>query len=109
MFTKACELNELREGKYEVVAVNRTLLIVVWPKDQQPKAFQGLCPHMHEPLADALFDGTNLTCRHHDWEFEGQNGACIKGQHCTLAEYPLKIEGDEVLIETDGVQPNFID
>ncbi|MCK9991234.1 MAG: hypothetical protein RugAbin2_02248 [Rugosibacter sp.] len=31
MFAKACDESELREGKYEVAAVNRTLVLVVWP------------------------------------------------------------------------------
>ena len=108
MFAKACDENELREGKYEVVAVNRTLMLVVWPLDEQPRAFQGMCPHSNEPLADARFDGKVLTCSHHDWAFNSSTGACIKGQHCTLAEYPLKIENGEVLIDTDGVTPNFV-
>jgi toluene monooxygenase system ferredoxin subunit len=108
MFTKACDLNELRKGKYEVVAVNRTLMLIVWPQDDQPRAFQGLCPHFKEPLADARFDGKILTCAHHDWAFEGATGACIKGKPCTLAEYPLKIEGEEVFVDTEGVTPNFV-
>jgi toluene monooxygenase system ferredoxin subunit len=108
MFTKACDFHELREGKYEVVALNRTLMVIVWPRDEQPRAYQGLCPHFREPLADARFDGKTLTCSHHDWAFAGVTGACIKGQPCTLAEYPLKIEGGEVLIDTDGITPNFV-
>ena len=108
MFTKACDENELREGKYEVVAVNRTLMLVVWPFNEKPKAFQGMCPHDREPLADARFDGKTLTCSHHDWAFNSSTGACIKGKPCTLAEYPLKIENGEVLIDTDGITPNFL-
>lgn len=106
MFMKACDLSELREGKYEVAAVNRTLLLIVWPTGGQPRAFQGMCPHANEPLADARFDGKVLTCAHHDWTFNGSTGACIRPRPCTLAEYPLKIEGAEVLVETEGVKPN---
>ncbi|QXP89687.1 Rieske 2Fe-2S domain-containing protein [Methylococcus capsulatus] len=107
MFTKACDESELREGKYEVVAVNRTLMLVVWPSGGRPRAFQGMCPHAREPLADARFDGRTLTCAHHDWEFDS-DGGCIKGKRCTLAEYPLKIENGEVLIDTDGVSANYL-
>ncbi len=108
MFLKACEVNELREGKYEVAAVNRVLVMIVWPQDGQPCAFQGMCPHSYEPLADARFNGAVLTCAHHDWEFDGTSGDCIRGKHCTLAEYPLKIENGEVLIDTDGITPNRV-
>lgn len=44
MFTKVCDESEPREGKYEVVAVNRTLMLVVWPSGGRPRAFQGMCP-----------------------------------------------------------------
>ncbi|QSA99274.1 Rieske 2Fe-2S domain-containing protein [Methylococcus sp. EFPC2] len=108
MFTKACDENELKEGKYEVVAVNRTLMLIVWPQGDTPKAYQGMCPHDHEPLADAHFDGKILTCRHHDWAFKGDNGVCIKGKPCLLAEYPLKVENGEVFVDTEGVTANFI-
>jgi len=108
MFAKACDETDLREGKYEVAAVNRTLVLVVWPKDGQPHAFQGMCPHAKEPLADAFFDGKVLTCRHHDWTFDGASGACILPTKCALAEYPLKIEGGEVLVDTADVTANYI-
>lgn len=105
MYAKACDQSELREGKYEVAAVNRTLVLVVWPKNGQPRAFQGMCPHANEPLADARFDGETLTCAHHDWSFDGTTGECFRPRKCTLAEYPLKIENGEVLIDTDGITP----
>ena len=54
MFTKACELSEIKEGKYDVAAVNRVLILIVWPTGSQPRAFQGMCPHDNEPLADAF-------------------------------------------------------
>ncbi len=108
MFAKACDENELRKGKYEVAAVNRTLVLIVWPEKGGPRAFQGMCPHSYEPLADARFNGSVLTCAHHDWEFDGISGDCIKGKPCSLAEYPLKIENGEVLIDTEGVAPNRI-
>jgi toluene monooxygenase system ferredoxin subunit len=108
MFTKACEVSEIMEGKYDVAAVNRVLILIVWPTGSQPRAFQGMCPHDNEPLADSFFDGKTVTCRHHDWAFNGETGACIKGKPCTLAEYPLKIEGDDILVDTHGVTPNRV-
>lgn len=108
MFAKACDMSELREGKYEVAAVNRVLVLIVWPQGEQPRAFQGMCPHANEPLADARFNGQVLICAHHDWEFDGKSGTCIKGKPCTLAEYPLKIENGEVLVDTADVTPSRV-
>ena len=106
MFTKACDLSELREGKYDVAAVNRTLVLLVWPRGGQLVALQGMCPHANEPLADARFDGSILACRHHDWEFDGATGQCVRGKPCKLAEYPVQIRDGEVHVDVTGVVPN---
>lgn len=108
MFTKACDLSELKEGKTDVAAVERKLVLLVWPQGGKPTAYQGMCPHANEPLADARFDGTVIACRHHDWEFDGATGACIRGKPCQLAEYPLEIRGDEIFVDVSSVTPNRV-
>jgi toluene monooxygenase system ferredoxin subunit len=44
MFAKACDVSELQEGKYDVTAVNRTLVLLIWP-------FERAAPHLsgHAP------------------------------------------------------------
>lgn len=106
MFVKACDLKDLKEGSYEVAAVDRTLLLVVWPEGGTPRAFQGLCPHDLEPLADARFDGQSLFCPYHKWEFDAHTGKCIRGKKCALAEYPLEIRDGAVLVNVAGIRPN---
>lgn len=108
MFAKACDLSDLAEGKYDVAAVDRTLILLVWPQGGRPKAFQGMCPHANEPLADARFDGKTLACRHHEWEFDGATGDCVKGKPCELAEYPVMIKNGEIQVDIAGVVPNRI-
>lgn len=109
MYEKACDLSELIEGKYDVAVVKRTLMLIIWPEGGRPRAFQGLCPHAKEPLADARFDGTNLQCRHHEWTFDATTGRCIKGRPCRLSEYPLKIEDGVVLIDVEGIEATYLD
>ncbi len=108
MFTKACDLSELKEGKTDVAAVDRTLVLLVWPLGGQPTAWQGMCPHANEPLMDAFFDGKVIACRHHDWEFDGTTGTCIRGKPCALANYPLEIRDGEIFVDVSGVTPNLV-
>lgn len=108
MFLKAFRRDDLVEGGLEVAAVNRTLVLVVWPVGGTPRAFQGFCPHKREPLADARFDGAGLVCPYHDWLFDARSGKCLEGRHCRLAEYPLRIDGDSVLVDVDGVTANYL-
>ncbi len=108
MYAKACRSSDLVEGGLEVAAVERTLVLVLWPKGGTPRAFQGFCPHAREPLADARFDGDTLVCPHHDWVFDGRSGKCLDGKRCRLAEYPLRIEGGDVLVDVAEVEANYV-
>ena len=108
MFMKACRRVDLVEGGLEVAAVHRTLVLVVWPKGGVPRAYQGFCPHARLPLAGAPFDGRTLVCPFHDWEFDGDSGECVEGKACRLAEYPLRIEGDDVMVDIAGIEANYL-
>ena len=107
MFTKACRRSDLVEGGLEAAAVERRLVLIAWPTGGTPRAFQGFCPHAREPLVDARFDGDRLVCPHHDWVFDGHSGKCLKGKPCRLAEYPLKVEDGDILVDV-SVEPNYL-
>jgi toluene monooxygenase system ferredoxin subunit len=109
MYEKACDVSELIEGKYDVAVVKRTLLLVIWPEGGEPRAFQGMCPHAKEPLADARFDGKVLECHHHDWQFDGTTGKCVKGKPCQLTEYPSRIEDGALMVDVEGIEPTYLD
>lgn len=106
MYLRACHRDDLIEGGLELAAVGGRLVLILWPKGGSPRAFQGFCPHKREPLADGFFDGETLVCRHHDWVFDAGSGRCLDGKPCELAEYPLKVEDEIVLVEVDGVEEN---
>lgn len=108
MFVKACREADLAEGGLEIAAVDGTLVLILWPKGGTPRAFQGFCPHAREPLADARFDGGTLVCRHHDWLFDARSGKCLDGKRCRLAEYKLRIQGEDVLVDVEGVAPTYV-
>ena len=108
MFMKACRQDDLAEGGLEVAAVDGTLVLIVWPQGRLPRAYQGFCPHAREPLADASFDGRILVCPHHDWAFDGGDGRCLEGKTCRLAEYRLRIEAGEILVDVEGVTANYV-
>ncbi len=108
MFRKACRRDDLAEGGLEVAAVDRTLVLIVWPAGGTPRAFQGFCPHKREPLADARFDGASLVCPYHDWVFDGSSGKCTDGKRCRLAEYKLRLDGDDVLVDVEGIAANYV-
>lgn len=106
-FQKVCSLDDLWEGELLEAEVGTHVVVLVGLEGGQVRAFQGACPHQDIPLAEGRFDGRVLTCRAHQWTFDARTGKGINPGNCSLAEYPVEIEGDEVRIEVEGVRPLF--
>lgn len=106
-YVKLCELDDIWEGEMESFEANGEEVLLVWPDGGEITAFQGMCPHQDIPLVEGKFDGKTIICRAHQWVFDCQNGDGINPDDCRLAKYSLKIEDDDVLIDTDTVKPLF--
>lgn len=104
---KVCKLDDLWEGEMESFEVNDQEVLLVLPEGGEIRAFQGICPHQNIPLVEGSFDGKVIVCRAHKWVFDGCSGQGINPGNCRLAEYPVKVEGTDVLVETAGVKPLF--
>lgn len=106
-FTKVCTLDDVWEGEMESFTVNGHDVLLVCAEGGDVKAFQGICPHQDIPLVEGKFDGTKVICRAHLWQFDACTGKGINPEDCALAEYPVKVDGEDILVETDGVEPLF--
>jgi len=106
-YTKVCTIDDIWEGEMSSYTVNGHEILLVCLVGGEIKAFQGICPHQDIPLVEGKFDGKRLICRAHLWQFDAFSGKGINPGDCALAEYPVKIEGDDVFVNTDGVKPYF--
>jgi len=106
-FKQVCTLDDLWEGEMESFTVDGHDILLVCADGGEIKAFQGICPHQDIPLVEGKFDGKKVICRAHLWQFDASTGKGINPDDCALAEYPVKVDGDVVLVETDGVEPLF--
>ncbi len=106
-FHKACTLDDVWEGEMTEVEVDGRPILLVGLAEGAVKAFQASCPHQDIPLCEGRFDGRVLMCRAHQWTFDAHTGLGINPGNCRLAEYPIKVEGDDVWVETEGVSPLF--
>ena len=106
-FTKVCTLDDIWEGEMEPFTVDGHDIILVCAEGGEIKAFQGICPHQDIALAEGKFDGKKLICRAHLWQFDAATGKGINPDDCALAEYPVKVDGDNVYVQTAGVEALF--
>jgi len=60
-------------------------------------AVDGICPHSGGPLGQGALHGHILVCPWHAWEFDCRDNGIEDG--LTLAKFPVRIDGDAILID----------
>ncbi|MDO8314757.1 MAG: Rieske 2Fe-2S domain-containing protein [Rugosibacter sp.] len=106
-FKKVCTLDDLWEGEMESYSVNDQEVLLLSLEGGDIRAYQGMCPHQDILLAEGQFDGKSLICRAHQWVFDAKTGTGINPDDCQLAKYPVRIENEEIFVDTEGVVPLF--
>ena len=106
-FKKVCGLDDLWEGEMESFELDGQEVLLVCAEGGDVRAFQGICPHQDIPLVEGKFDGKTLICRAHQWVFDACTGVGLNPGDCQLANYPIKIEGNEIYVDTADVTPLF--
>lgn len=106
-FTRVCTLDDVWEGEMASYSVNGHEIVLVCADGGEIRAFQGVCPHQDIALAEGKFDGKKLICRAHLWQFDAATGKGINPEDCALASYPVRVEGEDIFVSTEGVEPLF--
>lgn len=97
-FVKLASLDELPPGGMKEVEIEGRI-IGLFNVDGVVSAMDGLCPHQGGPLAEGTLEGTTVTCPWHGWEFNVQTGETLLGSKTWLTTYPVRLDGDDVLVE----------
>jgi nitrite reductase/ring-hydroxylating ferredoxin subunit len=59
------------------------------------------CLHQSGSLGDGRLDGEIVTCPLHGWEFDARTGACMTVPGEAVPRFPVRVDGDEILVEID--------
>ena len=62
-------------------------------------ALEGICPHAGGPLGQGALHGHTLVCPWHAWEYDCRTGLNDMDDEVKVVKIPVKIEGDDILIE----------
>ncbi len=83
----------------KVVTVNGQEILLVNLKGEI-FACENECPHQGSPLqAGVVKDGPTLSCPRHGYKFNLKSGACQDFPEYTLKVYPIRLEGDDILVD----------
>lgn len=56
------------------------------------------CKHQNADLSRGRFEGDIVTCPRHQWKYNLRTGECLTHHSACLRRYPLRIEGDDILV-----------
>lgn len=61
-------------------------------------AMDNVCVHRGGPLGQGVVDGNKIICPWHGWTFDLNTGAATHDPHARVRTFPVKVEGEQVLI-----------
>jgi toluene monooxygenase system ferredoxin subunit len=104
-FVKVCTVDDLGFDGMAGFYMEGVEVLVVRDKQGVIRAFDGICPHQDSLLAEGSFDGAAIICPTHGWMFDAITGKGINPSSCHISPYPVKLEGEDILVDTDGDPP----
>ena len=66
-------------------------------------ATSNTCAHKQGPLAEGIVHGRKVTCPLHSWTYSLETGEALGADKGTIATYPVRIDGDRVLLDTSAL------
>ena len=101
MWREAAKKSDIGEGKSQLVEFDGKVIALFNHKGKF-YAVDNKCPHRGGPLVQGHVEDGKVTCPWHAWQFELKTGACDTMPGTQQKCYPVKVEKDEVWIESSS-------
>lgn len=98
-FTKLASVDELPSPGQAKEFSCAGKLICVANVDGSLTAMDNICLHRGGPLGQGEVEDGKIVCPWHGWRWDPATGAVAHDSHTRLPVYPLKLDGNDVLIE----------
>ncbi len=97
-FVKAASTSELAPGQCKTVRINGKS-IALYNLDGTYYATDDACIHKGGPLGEGQLEGETITCPWHNWQYDVTSGKTKVNPSMGVDTFPVKVEGDSVMIE----------
>jgi nitrite reductase (NADH) small subunit len=98
-YVRVASRDDVPDGRAKMVKANGKE-IALFNADGRFYAIDNSCRHRGGPLADGDIYGTRVVCPWHGWEYDFITGKNPDDPGVSVACYRVKVEGDEILVET---------
>lgn len=99
-FIRVASTSDLKPGENKVVNVSGTD-VALFNVDGEFFAINNTCRHRGGPLGEGFLEGDVVSCPLHGWRYNVRTGACITIPNQMVYSYPVKVEGNDVLVSVD--------
>lgn len=104
-FERVAKTEDLWSGEMMGVEMEGRPVLLV-NIDSRIYAHLDACPHQNSRLSEGTLTGTVLRCSRHHWEFDVCSGAGVNPQNARLTPLPVRIDGEDILVDIDAVEPS---
>ena len=100
-YTTVARTGDIPSGKRKRVEVNGQR-ISIFNIDGEYFAIYDTCPHKGTaPLIRGALNGIAIKCPNHGYQFDLKTGECNIDPTFNTRVFPIKVEGDEILLNLD--------
>ena len=91
-------LNDIPQLGARVVERPEGDIAIFRTKDDEVFALRDHCPHKGGPLSQGIVTGKKVACPLHDWKINLDSGEAVAPDEGCAARYPVKMEGDKIML-----------
>ena len=100
-FVRICSRSELpADGQAAEMTVGDRVICIA-NVSSTVSAIDNVCLHRGGPLGQGVIEGGKIICPWHGWQWDPKTGEAAHSPMAKVAVYPLKIEGEDVLVRLD--------
>jgi nitrite reductase (NADH) small subunit len=100
-FVRICARGELpADGQAAEMTVGDRVICIA-NVNGTVSAIDNVCLHRGGPLGQGVIEGGKIVCPWHGWQWNPTTGEAAHSPMVKVAVYPLKIEGEDVLVKLD--------
>jgi len=92
-YVELTQESALWDGEMEAYDIGDAEVLLV-KVDGQVHAFDGICPHQSSSLVEGELEGSVLTCRAHEWQFDVKTGESVNPRGERLTRHDIRIGED---------------
>lgn len=91
-------LNDIPKQGARVIRTDKGDIAVFRTDADEVFALRDKCPHKGGPLSQGIVHGKRVACPLHDWKIQLDSGDAVAPDEGCAASYPIKMQGEAILL-----------